>query len=217
MSYFNANASGVVCLANVETLRFKGNDNTPFLNVVFDLCLDGVSSQIAARLKGEKAEWIYRLWQKQSGEKAWFYINAELGNAVINVEHDGCQNLSLNVDTIEQVMPVESGRLSVDILGRLTRDPERLKKDNDKMFMRLSVAVNKPAISPAGKGPVLFFDVTAFSEWKIREISEKFHKGLGAYIVASMSFYKKGDDINAGLVLVDILSMKNKHSKSKEG
>lgn len=52
----------------------------------------------------------------------------------------------------------------ITLIGRLTADPEKVKTDNDKEFVRFTVAVSRPYKDSQGETPTDFIPCVAFGK-----------------------------------------------------
>ncbi|WP_196139574.1 single-stranded DNA-binding protein [Aliikangiella sp. G2MR2-5] len=184
MSYFRADVTLFAQMVEKDCLRYS-TDNRASLRTLFKV--PGKAEHhhyLVVTLFDELAEDVSRMDLADS----WFEVKGELVDRSPEFSTHKLPELSVRAYQIESIPIASSTLLNVEVIGRLTHDPEHIIKGNDFEFARTSVAVNRK------ERKACFFNISIFKPRLIKEAEGKLKKGIQVLICGELTFFDKGGD-----------------------
>ena len=166
----------------MDVLRYTSS-NIAVLTAVFLTSIKNNEHFIAVRISGNKAETI----AKQNPIDSWFEIQGGLIDSSPNFEGYTFAPISIDSQRVVQIPTASKGLLSCEIIGRLTKTPEKITKTNDFEFVRFSLAVN------ITNSKTKFFNISVFKPKLIEEVNQ-LDKGKTMFVAGELAFYKAGEE-----------------------
>jgi single-stranded DNA-binding protein len=183
MDHFRADSLLIGRLFETESLRYTGN-NIAKLMTVFSIPGNKNESKISVLISGEDAE----LLSKKCSIGRWFEVKGELKNS----PPPNIEVVSPIIVAARSLLPLpvcKLGLATCEIIGRLTKDPEKITKTNDFKFLRFALAVNrKEAEKPS------FFNFSVFKSATSEKASSELSKGDSIFASGELAFFRAGEE-----------------------
>ena len=203
MSYFRANAHLIAKMINKDCLRYDKNNLASIITLCEVSYNKGNQLNLVVRVFGEQAEQINRL----GNEDFWYEIKGDLNSYSPGFNEIVTPKISINARSINRIPVASSSFLHCELIGRLTREPEKIIKSESFEFARFSVAVNRENTNKTN-----YFDISVFKPTLIQVVSNQLNKGQTVYAAGELSFYGKasGDELFTSVKLERLLLLENK-------
>ena len=198
MPYFRANAHLIAQMVKKDCLRYS-TDNLASIETFFVLpAKAGKSFYFAVVFLGDNAEIVSRI----ESDNLWYEIKGQLKDHSPKFDTFHLSNLCLFADSFIELPVASASLVQCDLIGRLTRDPEHVIKNDSFDFVRFSIAVNR-------KNPNLvnYFDVSVFKPKMIELVNQKAQKGQSVYVSGELTFFQKANDasVHAAIKLEQLI------------
>ena len=183
MSYFRSEALLIGKLIKTDSLRYTAK-NTAVLTTVFSTSVKNEEHFILVRIVGDMAESLSR----QQSLGGWFEVKGQLMDFSPELDSLAFPKISIQSNHVIPLPGASNGLVACEIIGRLTKPPEKIVKTNDFEFARFTLAVNRQDVEKAS-----YFNISVFKPKLIQQTFDCLDKGLLVYAAGTLAFYKAGE------------------------